>query len=234
MKKNHGFTLIELLIAMAVGLVVLGAVYSVFIVQNKELNKQEQIAVMQQNARMAMEMMTKEIMMAGYGPSGATRCTGTNTSEPSTTPYCLGIAASGGNTVSFSYYNNNTPPTQDNITYSLYTPTGGVQTLGRKINGSLQPAVEYVSALNFTYLDEAGATTTNLKSSEPRGNNSCTGSGAPYSCCTGSNAGTCNGIRTIQITITTQTANIDPDLGTVRTHTLTSYVTPRNLGLTGY
>ena len=30
-----GFSLVELLIAMAVGLVVLGAVYSVFIIQNK-------------------------------------------------------------------------------------------------------------------------------------------------------------------------------------------------------
>ena len=54
MKKNKGFTLIELLIAMFVGLIVLGATYAVFIAQNKELNKQEQVAVMQQNARMAM------------------------------------------------------------------------------------------------------------------------------------------------------------------------------------
>jgi len=219
MKKNHGFTLIELLIAMAVGLVVLGAVYSVFIVQNKELNKQEQIAVMQQNARMAMEMMTKEIMMAGYGASTLTRCSGTTTAA-ATTPPCLGIL-NAANILQFNMDITNTTGTSllpdgltdgpnETITYGLYTSTAGgvsVQCLGRKssVNSNYQPVVENIQSLAFTYLTAAGASTTDLSL-----------------------------IRIIKITIIAQTANVDPDLGTVRTYPLTTNVTPRNLGLTGY
>lgn len=92
-----GFTLIELMIAMAVGLVLLAAVYSFFILQNKELNKQEQVAVMQDNARMAMDMMTREIMMAGYGAtSSLPRCVGTTTAT--NTP-CVGITAANTNSI---------------------------------------------------------------------------------------------------------------------------------------
>ena len=66
-KGNRGFTLIELMIAMAVGLVLLGAMYGVFTMHNKTFGNQEQIAEMQQNARAAMDMMTRELRMAGFG-----------------------------------------------------------------------------------------------------------------------------------------------------------------------
>jgi len=64
-----GFTILELLIAMAIGLLVLGALYGVFTFQNKTLSNQEQIVELQQNARAAMDMMTREISMAGYNPA---------------------------------------------------------------------------------------------------------------------------------------------------------------------
>lgn len=202
--QPEGFTLIELMIAMAVGLVVLSAVYAVFTVQNKELNKQEQIAVMQQNARMAMDMMTREIMMAGYGRSAMTRCSGT-TSTSSTT--CVGITEANANSISFSTDLNDTGVLggpNEYMSYDLYA-SSGIQSLGRTANGNRQPVVENVSSLNFFYYDASEMPTTNLAN-----------------------------IRRIQIVITTQTANIDPVLGTVRTYTLTSNVTPRNLGLDGY
>ena len=204
-----GFTLIELLIAMAVGLIVLGAVVTAFTVQSKHLNKQDQIAEMQQNARMAMDVLSKEIMMAGYGASSLTRCTGTTTA--SSTP-CLGISAANAASISFAAdLNENldiTPATSnpnENITYDLYT-SSGVQALGRASNGGPRsPVVENVDALTLSYLDGAGAVTTNLAS-----------------------------IRAVRITIRTRTAQIDPDVGTYRTFTLTANVAPRNLGVPGY
>ena len=63
-----GFSLVELLIAMAVGLVVLAAVYSVFIIQNKTFSSQEDMVEMQQSVRAGMDMMAREIGMAGYDP----------------------------------------------------------------------------------------------------------------------------------------------------------------------
>jgi len=64
---ERGFTLIELLIAMALALVVIGSLASTFIIQQKTYNTQEQIAEMTQNGRAAMDMMTSEIRMTGYG-----------------------------------------------------------------------------------------------------------------------------------------------------------------------
>ena len=64
----NGFTLIELLIAMVVALVILGATYGIFISQNKEISNQDKIVEMQQNVRAAMDMMSREVRMAGYNP----------------------------------------------------------------------------------------------------------------------------------------------------------------------
>ncbi len=65
--KESGFTLVELLIAMTIGLIILAALSSTFLMQRKTYDIQEQIVEMVQTARAAMDMMTREIRMAGYG-----------------------------------------------------------------------------------------------------------------------------------------------------------------------
>lgn len=70
-KKGKGYTLIELLVSMAIAMVVLGALSGSFISQTKAYNAQENINEMQQNARAAMDLMAREIKMAGYDPTGA-------------------------------------------------------------------------------------------------------------------------------------------------------------------
>jgi prepilin-type N-terminal cleavage/methylation domain-containing protein len=67
-KDNRGFTLVELLIAMALGLVVLGAVLKVFVSQNRTNAAQQEVAYAQQNVRAAMDLMAREIRSAGYDP----------------------------------------------------------------------------------------------------------------------------------------------------------------------
>jgi prepilin-type N-terminal cleavage/methylation domain-containing protein len=69
-KTNRGFTLIELLVAMALGLVVLGAILTVFVSQNQTNAAQQEIAYAQQNVRAAMDLMVREIRNAGYDPHG--------------------------------------------------------------------------------------------------------------------------------------------------------------------
>lgn len=72
-RSSGGFTLVELMVAMALGLVVLGAMYGVFTLQNKQLSNQEQIVEMQQSARMAIDILSREIRMAGYDPTNPDR-----------------------------------------------------------------------------------------------------------------------------------------------------------------
>ncbi len=61
----------ELMIAMALGLIVLGSAVQLFNIGMKSTNLVSQRAEMQENMRAAIELMTKDISMAGAGlPSG--------------------------------------------------------------------------------------------------------------------------------------------------------------------
>jgi hypothetical protein len=66
-KKNKGLTLIELLIALLSSSILIGALYRIFISQQKTYTVQDQVADMQQNVRIAIDQMTREVRMAGYG-----------------------------------------------------------------------------------------------------------------------------------------------------------------------
>jgi prepilin-type N-terminal cleavage/methylation domain-containing protein len=65
--KVKGLTLIELLIAMAISAILIAAIYRTFILQQKTYTVQEQVVDMQQNVRVAINRMMREIRMAGFG-----------------------------------------------------------------------------------------------------------------------------------------------------------------------
>ena len=62
-----GFTLTELLVAMAISGILLGAIVSTCITQRKTYAVQEQVTEMTLNVRAALDMLTREVRMAGYG-----------------------------------------------------------------------------------------------------------------------------------------------------------------------
>ncbi len=72
LRNVTGFTLTELMVAMGIGMVVLAAVTTTFMAQAKFYNAQEQINEMQQNARGALDVIMRELKMAGYKPNGGT------------------------------------------------------------------------------------------------------------------------------------------------------------------
>jgi len=71
---QRGFTLIELIIAIALSTLVGVLVYTVFINQTAAYRAQADMGTMQQNLRVAMEMLSRDVSMAGWGTSwgGAT------------------------------------------------------------------------------------------------------------------------------------------------------------------
>ena len=66
---DRGFSLVELVVAMAISLVVMAGVYKVYVTQQDTYLLQEQVAEMQQNARVAKYVLTKDIRMVGYNPT---------------------------------------------------------------------------------------------------------------------------------------------------------------------
>ncbi len=143
-KRNQGFTLMELMVAMAAGLIVLAAIYSVFIFQSKRFDQEEQISEMQQSARAAMDIMTREIRMAGYDPDGNASA-GILTAGMSSCSFSRDVDQGGGRYQTCA------------ITYSLDSGNRRV-TRGYAESGN-QPLAENIHALAFTYYDADGAVT---------------------------------------------------------------------------
>jgi type IV pilus assembly protein PilW len=184
-KEEHGFTLIELLIAMALALVIIAALSSAFVSQRKTYAVHEQISEMIQNARAAMDMISREVKMAGYDPTG------------------VGIVGIPYNSTQLEIRadlngDGDTSDSHEDIIYDY-------DSSNKCIDRSTQPFAENIQSFTFQYYDANGNTTT-----------------------------TAADIREIEITITARTAEPDPDYASnsgYRTHTLTSRVTPPNLGL---
>jgi len=79
---QKGFTLIELLVALVISFILIGGIYGTFTSQQKSYTIQDQVAETQQNARMAMNILLRDIRMTGYGmPDGGITIGGTTYSN---------------------------------------------------------------------------------------------------------------------------------------------------------
>lgn len=136
--NNRGFTLAELLIGLFVSAVVMTTILSAYYSQNKSYAVQEQVAAMVQNLRAAMDIMIREIRMAGYDPTGTANAgiVTANTTSINITEDLDGDGSVAGD---------------ENITYVLADSDGdGDNDLER--NNNL--IAENIDALDFLYLDE--------------------------------------------------------------------------------
>jgi type IV pilus assembly protein PilW len=137
---SPGFTIIELLIAVAVGLIVLGALCSTFIIQDKTYDVQEQVTEMIQSARGAVDMMTRDVQMAGYNPAGATFDGVTY----STSQLQIQADLNG---------DGDTGDTDENIIYTY-------DAANLRIDRNSETFADNIQAFAFEYLNSAGSATT--------------------------------------------------------------------------
>jgi len=143
-EKDSGFTLIELLIAMTIALVVIGAVSSAFISQRKTFAVQEHVNEMIQGARAAMDIISREVKMAGYDPMGA----GIVGIPYSTTQLEIRADLNG---------DGDTSDTHEDIAYT-YDSTN--KQIDRNTGGGAQPLAEDIQSFTFEYYKSDGTTTT--------------------------------------------------------------------------
>jgi type IV pilus assembly protein PilW len=143
-----GFTLVEVLIAIAITGVVLGAIYSVFASANQTYFTQDSVADTQQRARIGLDMMVRDIRMAGLDPM---------------LTYTAGIEAATATKIRFTADKNMSGAIEnvgrERLTYefnnSRLCSYEGAD-LGTPLPITTETLIDSVSALLFTYWDANG------------------------------------------------------------------------------
>jgi len=149
--SQRGFTLMEVLISMAIGGLLMGAVVNTFVVQRKSYDIQEQVTEMVQTARAAMDMMTREIRMAGYDPAGA----GFEGVSYNATQLRVNADLRGDNSSDPS--DGDTNDSNEDIMYSYDSNDFQID---RNTGGGNQPFAENIDSFTFDYIDGNGNPTT--------------------------------------------------------------------------
>ena len=144
-RQKNGFTLIELLAGILISAILLAGIYSVFFSQKTVFSAQEQVAEMNQNIRAALDLMTREIRLAGYKTSTST---------------FNGIATATSDSIQILADLNQNGDTADDNENISYTYNAGARQICR--NGISLPAVpvaDNITNLSLQYTLKNGTVT---------------------------------------------------------------------------
>lgn len=204
--NRKGITLIELLIALVICGMVAAGIYRVFIAQSKAYTVQEQVTEVQQSVRSAMEIILRDLRMAGYD----------NDSILSTVTIPSPVANLGDNdiTVNYEYYDKTLAQYQKHTV--RYWRDGSTSSLIRQLTindvaGPQETLLENVEKLEFDYgiANEDGALESWVLSGSPSGTSK---------------------VVAVRVTLTARPVQINPDHNKmISPRTLVSKVTLRNL-----
>jgi type IV pilus assembly protein PilW len=165
MNTSNGFTLVELMITVAISGIIIAAIYSAYISQQRTYLAQEQVAEMQQNIRAAIDMMAREIRMAGYDPTQSAGA-GITTALAGQISFTQdtngdGDTADSGEMIDFGF-NLADDALRDGVPDNDADGDGIPDAVSqrRQINGGgYQAIAENIQGIEFRYLDSANAVT---------------------------------------------------------------------------
>lgn len=229
--------------AVMLGSLILGATYSSYITQNRVYTVQNQLAEMNQSARAAMNLMVREVRMAGYDPigTGIKGIVGAD-AAPNQIHFIADLDSNG-----------SACDANEDITYFFDSANNRIMKRTTDCGGSNndQVFIDNVTVFDIRYgldVNSDGTIVVNgaagnddeiLFNKISTGTNDC-----GTEDCIGNNAGdtvTTNGVNDflqyIQITVTVRTEKEDPlykhpvNNNGFRTATLTTFIKPRNIGL---
>ncbi len=149
---SKGYTLIEVVVALGLSLLTLSAVYSLYVTELKAQIVRENMLDMHQQARVVVDLVSREILMAGYDPRGVNE-------DSDLTNNFYGITYDPAQLIIKSDLNGNGTPSNANesIVFSLDSVT---HTLRRNTGGGRQPFGENIESFVVQYWDQDGNPTT--------------------------------------------------------------------------
>jgi type IV pilus assembly protein PilW len=138
--NTKGLTLIELLVALVICGIVIAGIYRLFVAQSRAYTVQDQVVEVQQSIRSAMEILLRDLRMAGFDSDNV------GSTITITNPIIVGD-----HSVTVSYEYDNT--TQYTVTYSREAATKRLlrQLTINNVAGPQEVLLENVVALDFTY-----------------------------------------------------------------------------------
>ncbi len=199
----RGFTLVELLIAIFIAALVSAGIYAIYNNFFRQTTTQDMMLEAQQNARVAINLMERELMNAGYNAG---------------TPDIITEATAA--SVEFIYFDPDSLSATYNqrlkVKYSLQT-AGGVQYLVRKADnltaasvGATEQVIPYVNNLTFTFYDINGGGLTAAALAAQAGRNT---------------------IRFVSVNLVTQTKAAPPGSAAPKTFMVETHIRLRNIGV---
>jgi prepilin-type N-terminal cleavage/methylation domain-containing protein len=142
--NKRGITLIELLVGLVICAIVIAAIYRVFTAQSNAYVVQDQVVEIQQNIRSVMEIMVRDIRLAGFDYDNSTSAV----TVPNI-PYNVA-----GNTITVWYENYQTgPPLISEIHAVTYTLNGSNLERQLIVNGVNQSTEVLLENVNTFVLD---------------------------------------------------------------------------------
>jgi len=151
--NRKGITLIELLTGLIICAIVTAGIYRVFVAQSRAYSVQDQVVEVQQSIRSAMEIVLRDLRMAGYDDYSV------NSTVTITNPIVYPVSSSSF-AVNYEYYDTATAQYQRHTV--AYWRDAASSTLIRQLTVDTvarpqETLLENVDALDFTYgLDADG------------------------------------------------------------------------------
>ncbi len=139
--KAEGFSLIELMLALAAGSIVMAAVFGIYGGLTRSYTSQNAAAAVQQTARASIDLMTEDIMMAGFNPGEVTG-SGILDAQLNRVQFTIAVDSDG---------DDEWDPVLETITYELV----GSQLRYTNNAGGPTTLLDNVRDLEFTYLPAA-------------------------------------------------------------------------------
>ena len=151
--KLAGFTLIEMMVAITISMIVIASVAGTFNAQTRQNKAEEEISQMHQNVRGAVDLISRELMQAGYKASGGS-VTGVTYS---TTQLLIQADLNSNGTIDTS---------NTSLEYIIYAWDSANMRITRQLgtSGTAEIVADNITAFTFSYKDASDATTTTSSS----------------------------------------------------------------------
>lgn len=154
-QKQAGFSLIELMIAMLIGILLLLAATGMFISNKRIYNEQNEMGRLQENSRFAVDILTNDIRMAGYGGCLDDLSALTN------------LATSAGTATHLHNSTNAVEGINDKTATSTWSPSGSNEQITSITNGTDAITLRYLEPIPTKVIFTTGSTMGSTAASTP-------------------------------------------------------------------